>query len=57
MIEIKLIDLLNKIAENKQVIMTLTPSEYSQEIRDALEPYASTFKKLETIDERETFIK
>lgn len=48
---------LNQIAENKQVIMTFTPSEYSQEICDVLEPCASTFKKLETVDEKETYIR
>lgn len=48
---------LSQIAENKQVIMTFTPSEYSQEIKNVLEPCASTFKELKTIDESETFIR
>lgn len=48
---------LSQIAENKQVIMTFTPSEYSQEIRDILEPCRSTFKELKTVDESETFIR
>ncbi|MDD3186075.1 MAG: hypothetical protein PHT76_12320, partial [Anaerostipes sp.] len=47
---------LSQIAENKQVIMTFTPSEYSQEIKNVLEPCASTFKELKTADESETFI-
>lgn len=47
---------LSQIAENKQVIMMFTPSEYSQEIKNVLEPCASTFKELKTIDESETFI-
>ena len=50
-------DVLNQLSENKQVIMTFTPSEYSQEIRNALEPCVSTFKELTTVDERETYIK
>ena len=50
-------DVLNQLSENKQVIMTFTPSEYSQEIRNVLEPCSSTFKELTTVDERETYIK
>lgn len=47
---------LNEIAKNKQVIMTFTTSEYSQEIRNVLEPCASTYKELKTKDESETYI-
>lgn len=50
-------EVLNQLSENKQVIMTFTPSEYSQEIRNVLEPCSSTYKELTTIDERETYIK
>lgn len=50
-------EVLNQLSENKQVIMTFTPSEYSQEIRNVLEPCSSTFKELTTVDEQETFIK
>lgn len=48
---------LKQLSQNKQVIITFTPSEYSQEIKDTLEPYASTFKKLETTDESEIHIR
>ena len=50
-------EVLNQLSENKQVIMTFTPSEYSQEIRNVLEPCSSTFRELTTVDEKETFIK
>ena len=48
---------LKKISENKQVIITFTPLEYSEEIRNVLEACSSTFIELTTIDEQETFIK
>lgn len=47
---------LNQLSENKQVIITFTPSEYSKEIRDILEPYASTYNELKTTDESEIYI-
>lgn len=50
-------EVLKQLSENKQVIMTFTPSEYSQEIRNILEPCESTYKELTTFDERETYIK
>ncbi|MDD6441952.1 MAG: AAA family ATPase [bacterium] len=50
-------EVLNQLSENKQVIMTFTPSEYSQEIRNVLEPCSSTYKELVTVDEKETYIK
>mgnify|MGYP004575069431 CR=1 FL=1 len=50
-------EVLKQLSENKQVIMTFTPSEYSQEICNVLEPCSSTYKELTTVDERETYIK
>lgn len=50
-------EVLSQLSENKQVIMTFTPSEYSKEIRNVLEPCSSTFRELITVDESETSIK
>ena len=47
---------LKEVSKNKQVIITFSPSEYSQEIRDILEPCASTYKELKTTDESEIYI-
>lgn len=47
---------LGRLSQNKQIIITFTPSEYSQEVRDLLEPHASTFKELKTTDESEIYI-
>lgn len=49
-------NVLKQLSEKKQVIITFTPSEYSKEIRDVLEPYASTYKELKTTDESEIYI-
>lgn len=48
---------LKQLSQNKQVIITFTPSEYSQEIKDTLEPYVSTFKELKTTDESSIYIR
>lgn len=48
-------NVLNQIAKKKQVIITFTPAEYSQEIRNILEPCASTYKELKTKDESEIY--
>lgn len=46
-------NVLKEVSRNKQIILTLTPSEYSKEIKDVFEPIiASSF--LETIDEEHT---
>ena len=47
---------LKEVSKNKQVIITFSPSEYSQEIRDILEPCASTYKELKTTDESGIYI-
>ena len=47
---------LRQLSQDKQIIITFTPSEYSQEIRDILEPHISTFKELKTTDESEVYI-
>lgn len=47
---------LKQVSKNKQVIITFSPSEYSQEIKDILEPCASTYKELKTTDESEIYI-
>lgn len=48
---------LSQLSESKQVIITFTPSEYSDEIRNMIEPYASTYKELKTTDESEIYIR
>ena len=48
--------MLRQLSQDKQIIITFTPSEYSQEIRDILEPHISTFKELKTTDESEVYI-
>lgn len=47
---------LKQVSKSKQVIITFSPSEYSQEIKDILEPCASTYKELKTTDESEIYI-
>jgi len=49
-------NVLSKVAENKQVIMTFTPSEYSEEIKNTIEPVSSTYTELKTDNEKETYL-
>lgn len=49
-------NVLRDVSKNKQIIMTFAPSEYSDEIRNVFEPIASTSVKLDTVDERTTFL-
>ena len=47
-------DVLKNVSKNKQVIVTLTTSEYSKEIQSVFEPINSSFVELETVDEKVT---
>ena len=47
-------DVLKSVSKNKQVIITLTTSEYSREIQNVFEPINSSFVELETVDEKVT---
>lgn len=50
-------DVLKNVSKNKQVIITLTTSEYSKEIQSVFEPISSTYVELVTIDEKVTTLK
>lgn len=47
-------DVLKNVSRNKQVIITLTTSEYSKEIQSVFEPINSSFVELTTVDEKVT---
>lgn len=47
---------LEKVSENKQIIMTFSTSEYSSEIENIFGPIASSKEKLITKNERETYL-
>lgn len=47
-------DVLKNVSKNKQVIITLTTSEYSKEIQNVFEPINSSFVELATVDEKVT---
>lgn len=47
-------DVLKIVSKNKQVIVTLTTSEYSKEIQSVFEPINSSFVELQTEDEKVT---
>lgn len=47
-------DVLRNVSKSKQVIITLTTSEYSKEIQNVFEPINSSFVELVTTNERET---
>lgn len=49
-------NVLNRVSHSKQVVITLTTSEYSQEIRDVFEPVNSTFVELVHSEEKQTEI-
>ena len=50
-------NVLKNISMNKQVIITLTTSEYSEEIQKVFELIKSSFVELETIDEKITMLR
>lgn len=45
-------NILKQVSSNKQIIMTLTPDEYSQEVREVFDPVASTRVRLSMQNER-----
>lgn len=49
-------DVLNDVSKNKQIIMTFSPDEYSEEIKKVFEKNASTSVQLRTDDEKVTML-
>lgn len=49
-------EVLSKVSKNKQVILTLTPSEYSEEVHKVFDPIIATYTELVTKDEKSTFL-
>lgn len=50
-------NVLNDVSKNKQIIMTFSPDEYSEEIKKVFEEHASTSVQLHTDDEKVTVIR